>query len=77
MEHDYCDDVWRCNICGYEEDYVPGESCPYVDYDLHEDENEYEDYYDPYQEILEMPDCCKACGGPWPDCEISCKIFDD
>ena len=24
-----------------------------------------------------MPDCCSACGGPYPDCKISCKIFDD
>lgn len=25
----------------------------------------------------EMPECCIACGGPWPDCESSYKIFDD
>lgn len=23
------------------------------------------------------PYCCKACGGPYPDCLSSCKIFDD
>lgn len=23
------------------------------------------------------PECCQACGGPWPDCEASCKLFDD
>lgn len=25
----------------------------------------------------DMPDCCKACGGPYPDCMSSCSIFDD
>lgn len=25
----------------------------------------------------DMPECCEACGGPWPDCEASCKIFED
>lgn len=25
----------------------------------------------------DIPEGCAACGGPWPDCEISCKIFDD
>lgn len=24
-----------------------------------------------------MPECCVACGGPYPDCTISCSIFDD
>lgn len=26
---------------------------------------------------IEEPECCKACGGPWPSCESSCKIFDN
>ena len=25
----------------------------------------------------EEPEACKACGGPWPDCMDSCKLFDD
>lgn len=25
----------------------------------------------------EMPDYCHACGGPWPNCISSCKLFDD
>lgn len=25
----------------------------------------------------EMPEGCKACGGPWPSCQISCKAFDN
>lgn len=25
----------------------------------------------------DMPECCAACGGPYPSCMTSCKIFDD
>ena len=26
----------------------------------------------------DMPECCAACGNPaYPDCQLSCKIFDD
>lgn len=25
----------------------------------------------------EMPPGCAACGGPWPDCKTSCKLYDD
>ena len=24
----------------------------------------------------DVPEGCKACGGPWPDCETSCALFD-
>ena len=24
-----------------------------------------------------VPECCAACGGPYPDCMSSCKLFDD
>lgn len=24
-----------------------------------------------------IPDGCLACGGPYPNCKTSCKIFDD
>ncbi|MDR1800759.1 MAG: transposase [Lachnospiraceae bacterium] len=24
-----------------------------------------------------MPWCCSICDGPWPDCEDSCRVFDD
>lgn len=26
---------------------------------------------------MDMPFCCEACGGPYPQCMTSCKIFDD
>ncbi len=25
----------------------------------------------------DIPECCVACGGPYPDCQSSCSIFDD
>ena len=25
----------------------------------------------------DIPDCCAACGGPYPDCMTSCNMFDD
>lgn len=25
----------------------------------------------------EKPEFCDICGGPWPDCQYSCKIIDD
>ncbi len=26
---------------------------------------------------IDIPECCRACGGPYPDCMTSCKMFDD
>ncbi|NLD50524.1 MAG: hypothetical protein GX660_25565 [Clostridiaceae bacterium] len=38
-------------------------------------EYSYEEIYsDP---VKNEPECCKACGGPFPQCMTSCKIFDD
>lgn len=25
----------------------------------------------------DIPDGCAACGGPWPDCQSSCNMYDD
>lgn len=36
-----------------------------------EDEDEFMDDDD------DIPEGCIACGGPYPDCTISCKLFDD
>jgi hypothetical protein len=27
--------------------------------------------------VEDVPEGCKACGGPYPDCTTSCPIFDD
>lgn len=54
------------------------------------DEEEYEELYE-YQKQLainedsgyfkdhpeDIPSCCNACGGPYPLCRWSCKVFDD
>lgn len=44
---------------------------------------EYQFDYDGYDEedystdILDMPEVCRTCGGEYPDCMDSCKLFDD
>lgn len=42
------------------------------DYDSEEEIYSYSSY-----ENDDMPECCVACGGPYPNCMTSCKIFDD
>ncbi len=39
-----------------------------------EDDN-YNEYYDEMDE--DTPDGCVACGGPYPQCMTSCKLFDE
>lgn len=34
-------------------------------------------YYGDDDDNDDIPEGCAACGGPWPDCETSCNIFDD
>lgn len=45
------------------------------DYEDEDEDEDYDDYED--DDPFKMPFCCQACGGPWPDCMTSCKIFDD
>ena len=28
-------------------------------------------------EYLDTPECCNACGGDYPNCTVSCPMFDD
>lgn len=58
--------VLVCTECGYS-----------VDIDDYGCEGDYEEYYSPMDAILDEPECCRACGGPYPSCVTSCKIFDD
>lgn len=62
------DGIWKCPVCGTR----VKESTAYhqLDRENMEWENSMADFDD-------MPECCEACGGPWPDCEASCKLFDD
>ncbi|MCI9004412.1 MAG: hypothetical protein HFH39_04060 [Lachnospiraceae bacterium] len=58
------DTVLVCTSCGHS-----------VDIDDYNDEEE--DYYDGTDAEEDIPEGCAACGGPYPECMISCKVFDD
>ena len=37
-----------------------------------------EHWVEPPDDLIDnIPEGCAACGGPYPDCTTSCKIFDD
>lgn len=62
-------DEWECQSCG-----CVGES------EMDGDGNGWHIYITGEgggPNVDDMPECCKACGGPYPDCMSSCKIFDD
>lgn len=64
---------WVCFDCGK---YVK-QSTVNRHFSNHPIHNDYSEYYDDLKMINNEPDCCKACGGPYPNCMSSCKIFDD
>lgn len=51
--------------------------CPSCGYSVKHDE--YDADYDLYfvDDDSEPPIGCQACGGPYPQCKTSCKLFDD
>lgn len=55
-------DVYICPNCGW--------VCEPLDYEYERDENNIDD-----SELI--PPSCAACGGPYPQCKISCKLYDD
>ena len=68
-----------CNKCGAlmdrKEDPAGGCDifvCPSCRWEIDEMEYEYED-----EDPLDIPVGCRACGGPYPQCKTSCKLFDD
>lgn len=66
----YCPD---CPICGYVMGYSYVKSefrCPHCGYIL--DEN---DWFP--EENDQIPYGCQICGGPYPQCKTSCKLYDD
>lgn len=75
-----------CNKCGAIMDLVDDEFvCPSCQWtvDTMEYEYEYDEEEEWTDESLDMfgglipPEGCRACGGPYPQCVTSCKLFDD
>ena len=65
---DCLDGKWVCPICRS----TVKEQTVYKQLDRENEESIYDN-----QDLDDEPECCRACGGPWPDCESSCKIFDE
>lgn len=71
--------IFNCPTCNYsidDSDIEDGSGYPTLasTYEDKEDEYPLPDDYEPEED---MPECCAACGGPYPQCTTSCKIFDD
>lgn len=79
-----------CNECGAVMDFVEGRNgdydiyaCPSCGLRVDVDDYEYENNEDWTEEMLDSyagdvpPAGCRACGGPYPQCKTSCKLFDD
>lgn len=73
MEPDFDDESASCPHCGaiYEIYY----SERYDEWNVDPDNKLSEDFDDDDEDSI--PSCCRACGGPYPSCMTSCKIFDD
>lgn len=74
-------DVFTCPTCDYyicDSDIEDGEGYPTLA-STYEDRDEEDEYHlpDDYEPEEDMPECCIACGGPYPQCTTSCKLFDD
>lgn len=67
----YCPDCPKCGeVMGYS--YSNSEfKCPACNHVMDESNWDYESERDD-----EKPFVCETCGGPWPNCETSCKMFD-
>ena len=75
--------TWKCKSCGAVND-VSEDNIRYEednDYDSDDDDDDDDDDYtygygsdddDDY-----IPEGCRACGGPYPNCKTSCPLFDD
>lgn len=62
-------DIYACPSCGWEVDEM--------DYEYEDSEEEWtEDVLTAYNGDV-PPAGCRACGGPYPYCKTSCKLFDD
>ena len=79
-------DEFICNECGAIMDRTEDPEggcdilvCPNCGEEVDEMDYEYEGYEDDDDDLFsdEPPQGCVACGGPYPQCTTSCKLFDD
>lgn len=62
-------DIYACPSCGWEVDEM--------DYEYEDSEEEWtEETLKSYRGNV-PPKGCRACGGPYPHCKTSCKLFDN
>lgn len=62
-------DIYACPSCGWEVDEM--------DYEYEDSEEEWtEGTLESYKGNV-PPAGCRACGGPYPHCKTSCKLFDN
>ena len=62
-------DIYACPSCGWEVDEM--------DYEYEDSEEEWtEETLESYRGSV-PPKGCRACGGPYPHCKTSCKLFDN
>lgn len=62
---------WTCECCGHENLIAESEI---ID-DFYEDNDS---FYEDSDEEDDIPEGCTACGNPaYPNCKLSCPIFDD
>lgn len=62
-------DIYACPSCGWEIDEM--------DYEYEDEEEEWtEETLVSFGGVV-PPAGCRACGGPYPHCKSSCKLFDD
>ena len=64
-------DILVCPNCGEEVDEMEYE----YEYDEEDEEDDYNDIFG--ENKNKPPKGCLMCGGPYPYCMISCKMFDD
>lgn len=72
-----------CNNCGAIMDRTEDPNggcdiliCPNCGEEVDEMDYEYEWEDEDEEDWDEIPKGCIACGGPYPDCKSSCKLFD-
>lgn len=65
--------VWECTECGYRNSISADEI-----YDSEESfRNNFTLWNSDDDDEDDIPEGCRACGGPYPNCTTSCPLFDD